>query len=248
MRLKVILALWSGLLTTGGIAQASPFYAPPPPEDDAPPWSGEAELGFTHLQGNTNSQTLIAKGRLVWLTGNLTHSLRGEVRHVTQDSETSAEQYLMAARERIDIEGPHYLFGFTRWEKDRFSGYDYQATAIGGYGRQLVSNERHILSLETGPGYRIDSVTDDRDRRLGVIYGALDYRWHFSDTASLGQELSLEATDPNLTTRSLSTLTARLNSHLALKLSYELEHNSRPPDAAMARTDHITSASLLYDW
>lgn len=248
MRLKVILGLWLGLLTTASGVQASPFYAPPAPQPDAPPWSGEAELGFTHLQGNTNSQTLIAKGRLVWLTGDLTHSLRGEVRHVTQDNRTSAERYLLAARERYDIEGPHYLFGFARWEKDRFGGYDYQATAIGGYGRQLADDERHTLSLETGPGYRIDRVTRGRDHRLAVLYGALDYRWRFSDTASLGQELSLEATDPNLTTRSLSTLSARLNAHLALKLSYELEHNSHPPDAAMARTDHITSVSLLYDW
>ena len=81
-----------------------------------------------------------------------------------------------------------------------------------------------------------------------MVYGALDYRWHFSDTAGLSQELSLEGTDRNLTTRSLSALTARLNAHLAHKLSYEIKHNTRPPDTATARTDRITNVSLLYDW
>ncbi len=63
------------LWTTG--AMAYPFYAPPPPKEDSPVFSGDAELGFTHLSGNTDSQTLIGKSRLTWLTGQLTHSLRG---------------------------------------------------------------------------------------------------------------------------------------------------------------------------
>ncbi|UYG08223.1 YdiY family protein [Halomonas sp. M4R1S46] len=248
MRLRRLPAIALGLLATAGNALASPFYAPPAPKADAPPWSGETELGFTHLAGNTDSQTLIAKGRLIWLTGPLTHSLRGEVRHVTQDDETSAEQYLVAMRERYDIEGPHYLFGFARWDKDRFSGYDYQITTIAGYGRQLLDSDDQSLSLEAGPGYRLDSVRDARNERLAVLYGAMDYRWTFSDTASVSQELSVEATDDNTTSRSLTSLTARLNDHLALKLSHEIEHNSRPPESATARTDLTTSASLLFDW
>ncbi len=248
MRLKVMLTCCLGLLMGAAEAQATPFYAPPAPKADSPPLSGEAELGFTHLQGNTDSQTLLAKGRLVWLDGAFTHSLRGEARHVTQDDATSAEQYLLAVRERYEIEGPHYLFGFARWEKDRFSGYDYQGTLIGGYGRQLVNNDRHLLSLEAGPGYRVDAVAEGHDRRLGVAYGAMDYRWQLSETARLSQELSLEGTERNLTIRSLSSLTARLNAHLALKLSYEFKHNTRPPDTATARSDRITSVSLLYDW
>ncbi|WP_136247367.1 DUF481 domain-containing protein [Halomonas borealis] len=249
MRSKVMFTCGLCLLITAGSASATSFfYAPPAPADASPPLSGEAELGFTQLKGNTNSETLIAKGRLVWLSGAFTHSLRGEARHVSEDEATSAEQYLLAARERYDIEGPHYLFGFARWEDDRFSGYDYQATLIGGYGRQVLDNEHHTLSLEAGPGYRIDSVPGDEDRRLGVAYTALDYRWRFSESASLSQELSLEGTERNLTARSLSSLTSRLNEHLALKISYEVDHNSRPPDDATARTDRITNVSLLYDW
>ncbi|MBB3230053.1 DUF481 domain-containing protein [Halomonas stenophila] len=247
MRLRRLSAtLW--LLAMAGNALASPFYAPPAPEPDAPPWSGESELGFTHLAGNTDSQTLIAKGRLVWLTGPLTHSLRGEVRHVTQDDETSAEQYLVAMRERYEIQGPHYLFGFARWDKDRFSGYDNQFTTIAGYGRQLLDSDAQSLSLEAGPGYRFDSVRDAEDEQLAVLYGAMDYRWKFSDSASFSQELSVEATDDNTTSRSLTSLTARLTDHLALKLSHEIEHNSRPPETATARTDLTTSASVLFDW
>ncbi|MFP4138207.1 MAG: YdiY family protein [Halomonas sp.] len=248
MRTALGLTLFILALCTGGQALASPFYAPPPPDEDADTFSGETELGYTRLAGNTDSRTLIAKGRLAWLNGDWTHTLRGKVRNAARDGETSAEQYLLSGRERYSLEGPHYLFGFARWEKDRFSGYDWQATTIGGYGRDLLEGKHQRLSVEAGPGYRHDRLGREEDSRLGVGYAALDWELEATETTTLGQELSVEATDDNTTSRSHSSLTAKLNSRLSLRLSHEMRHNSRPPEDAEARTDHTSSAALLYDW
>ncbi|WP_104205013.1 DUF481 domain-containing protein [Billgrantia saliphila] len=239
-----------GLSLLPSIASAAGiFYAPPPPEENSPTFSGEAELGYTQLTGNTDSQTLLGKSRLTWLTSRYwTHTLRGEVRHVTRDGDTSAEQYLISGRERYDFDGPHYLFGFARWEKDRFSGYDQQFTTIGGYGRHVIDRESHRLSLEAGPGYRHDRIEDEENNNLGVVYSALDYQWTLSDSSYVRQEMSVEATDANTTSRSVSSLTARLNSRLSLRLSHEIKHNSDPPETADANTDQTTNATLLYTW
>lgn len=228
--------------------QASPFYAPPPPAEDDAVFSGDMELGFTQLSGNTDSRTLLGKGRLTWLTGDWTHSLRGEVRNVSRGDTTSAEQYLAAWRERYDFDGDHYLFGFARWEKDRFSGYDRQVTAIAGYGRQLLDSDTHRLSVEAGPGYRFDDVEDEESEGLAVAYGAVAYDWQLSPTAAFSQELSLEATSDNSTARSYSALTARINSRMALRLSHEIRRNSQPPGTDTVRRDMTTSASLVYSW
>lgn len=252
MAIIVAIVRWTLVLACGPLwiatAYANPFYGPPPPPDDAPVFSGNAELGFTHLTGNTDSQTLIGKTRLTWLTGKFIYSLRGEVRNVTKDGETSAEQYLLSGRERYELNGPHYLFGFARWEKDRFAGYDQQLSAIGGYGRQILDGDTHTLSLEAGPGYRDDRLRDHDDYRLAVAYTALDYHWIFSDYADIRQEMSVEYTEQNTTSRSLTSLTARLNSKMSLRLSHEIKHNSAPPDDTRERTDTTTSASLLYHW
>jgi len=244
-RWTIVLACWPLLLST---AYANPFYAPPAPQEDAPIFSGDAELGFNQLSGNTDSRTLIGKTLLTWLKGNFTHSLRGEVRNVSKNGDTSAEQYLIAGRERYELEGPHYLFGFARWEKDRFAGYDQQLSAIGGYGRQIIDGERHYLSLEAGPGYRHDRLRDDENERLAVAYSAMDYRWEFSQHSDFKQEMSVEYTGENTTSRSLSALTTRLNSRLSLRLSHEIKHNSQPPEDASERTDTTTSAALLFRW
>ncbi|WP_043529365.1 DUF481 domain-containing protein [Litchfieldella xinjiangensis] len=242
----LVFALLASLISTHALA--SPFYSPPAPDQDAPAFSGDAELGYTHLSGNTDSQTLIAKGRFTWLKNAWTHTLRGEIRSVTQGDSASAEQYLVAGRERYDLDGPHYLFGFARWERDRFAGYDHQLTTIAGYGRQLLLGETHQLSVETGPGFRFDGMRIEKDERHAVAYAAMDYRWEVSEQASVSQEASVETTGDNVTVRSLSSITARLNSRLALRLSHEIRRNSQPPDSATAQTDQTTSASLLYSW
>lgn len=243
---KIVVLLSASLCAS--TAAANPFYAPPQPTDDAPIFSGDAELGFTHLSGNTDSQTLIGKTRLTWLTDDFIHSLRGEVRNVSKDGETSAEQYLVAGRERYDFNGPHYVFGFARWEKDRFAGYDQQLSVIGGYGRQLLEGSRHSLSLEAGPGYRNDRLREDANKQFAVAYTALAYRWGLSQYADFEQEMSVEYTRQNTTARSLTAVTAQLNSRMSLRLSHEIKHNSQPPDDASERTDNTTSASLLYHW
>lgn len=229
-------------------AMAYPFYAPPKAKPDAPTLSGDAELGYTRLSGNTNSQTLIAKTRLAWLDGDWLHTLRLEARTVSEDEETEDEHYLASWRERYDLSGPHYLFGFTRWERERDSGYDRQLTAIGGYGRQLLDNPTHELSLEAGPGYRDDRLEDQDSQQLAVAYGAMDYRFTLSDTGYFEQQVSVETTSENTTLRSLSSITSKLTSRLALRLSHEIKHNSQPPDSAETRTDTTTSASLQLSW
>lgn len=227
---------------------AAPFYAPPAPSDDAPVFTGQAELGYTRLTGNTDSETLLAKGRFTWLTGNWTHSLRGETFKVEENQDSSAERYLFAGRERYDLQGPHYLFGFLRWEKDRFSGYRYQTTTIIGYGRQVLAGPAHTLSLETGPGYRHDAMATGEDTTLFVGYGALDYQWEIAEGSRFQQELSVEGTHENITTRAFSAVTTQLNASLSLRVSHEIKHDSDPPNEADKHTDRITAVSLLYSW
>ena len=239
------------LLTTCLMASpsyAELFYAPPAPEENAPNFSGSAELGYTKLTGNTNTQTLLAKARLTWLTGRNTHTFRAETRSVQDNDDTTSERYLVGARERYELENNNYLFGFARWERDRFSGYDSQLTTIAGYGRQLLTGPTHTLSAEVGPGYRHDAYAAGGSDDLTLAYSALDYTYHFSDDISFDQELSAEATHISVTTRSLSTITSQLNSHLALRVSYDVRSNTHPPPDAEARTDTTTSVSLLYSW
>ncbi len=167
-----VLACWHN----SACAADSLFYAPPPPSDDSVPFSGAIELGYTALSGNTNTETLLGKGRITWYDQAWTHTTRAEIKNVSDSENTTAEQYLVSQRERYSLgDSPNYLFGLARYEKERFSGYDNQFTAITGYGRQIFDTDLQALSLEAGPGYRYDDYESGGNRHMLLGYLAADY-------------------------------------------------------------------------
>ncbi|WP_243409204.1 DUF481 domain-containing protein [Kushneria phyllosphaerae] len=230
-------------------AADSLFYAPPPPSDDSVPFSAAIELGYTALSGNTNTETLLGKGRITWYDQAWTHTTRAEVKNVRDSENTTAEQYLFSQRERYSLgDSPNYLFGLARYEKERFSGYDNQFTTIVGYGRQLFDTDLQALSLEAGPGYRFDDYENGGSRHMLLGYLAADYSLSLSDTASFIQQFSVEGADDNVTLRSYSAISVSINSSLALRVSHDIKSNSNPPREADAHTDRTTAASVVYNF
>lgn len=224
------------------------FYAPPPASENSEPFSGQAELGFTKLSGNSNSETLLGKTSLSWHLKPWTHTFRVEAKHVSSSGETTTDKYLVGQRERYDLSDDHYAFGLLRWEKERFSGYNHQVTSIVGEGITILDGPEHNLSLEAGPGYRFDDITAGDHENYLLGYGAMDYRWQLSDTSKFEQQFSAEATRENVISRSYTALTVAINASLALKLSHEIENNTNPPDESDAKTDTTTAASILYSF
>ncbi|MFC0266771.1 DUF481 domain-containing protein [Kushneria aurantia] len=225
------------------------FYAPPAGSDDAVPFSGAIELGYTALSGNTNTETLLGKGRITWFDDAWTHTTRAEIKNVSDSDRTTAEQYLVAQRERYSLsDSPNYLFGFARYEKERFSGYDNQFTTILGYGRQIFDTSLHDLSLEGGLGYRFDDFEESGSEHLELTYLASDYQIDFTDTASFIQQFSIEAARRNVIVRSYTALSVSINSSLSLRLSHDLRSNSNPPRKADVNTDRTTTGSVVYNF
>ncbi|WP_158701067.1 DUF481 domain-containing protein [Phytohalomonas tamaricis] len=210
-------------------------------------FDGNAELGYTKISGNSDSETLLAKTTMTWYHNVWSYSLHAAANSASSDNETSAEEYLLAGRTRYNLSRLNYLFGLARWDKDRFSGYDSQTTLAAGYGRQLLVGPPHSLSVEFGPGVRHDELSDGGNENHGLAYGGLDYAWQVSDTALFSQGLATEITGENIIGRSDTALKVAINDTLSLKLSYEVEFNDSPPADASSQTDTTTAVSVVYN-
>lgn len=244
-------ALIAALALTATSARADDdlFYAPPPAGEDTPAFSGAIELGYTALSGNANTETLLGKGRITWFDQAWTHTTRAEVKNVSDSERVTAEQYLLSQRERYSLgDTSHYLFGFARYEKERFSGYNNQFTTIAGYGRELFSTGLQRLALEAGSGYRFDDYEGGGSRHLMLGYLAADYGIELSDTARFLQQFSVEGTAENVILRSYTALSVAINARLSLRLSHDIKSNSNPPRKADAHTDRTTAASVVYNF
>lgn len=208
-------------------------------------WNGSLDAGYTGSAGNTSTTTLLASTRASRTDGRLTHHLEARAKNTEENHSRTAEAYRLAGKEDRALGARDYLFVTLGWDKDRYSGYEWQLAAAVGYGRKLIDRPGHRLALEAGPGYHHDELPGNDTDDTGVLYAAADYALDINAGTRFIQLLSAEAGPDNTTTRALSELAVKMNSRLALKASVEFRRNSAPP-AGSKNTDRTTSLALAW--
>ncbi len=222
--------------------------------EEKSPWSTTAELGFVITGGNSKTSTTNAKVDATHEVGggNWRHNIHAEAfAAATTDTATniktrSAERYQLSGKSDYKFNETDYAFISAVYDKDRFSGYDYQATLAGGYGKRVIKDGSMTLDLEVGPGVRSvkDSATQLTDTE-GLIRVGAKYAWKISDNATLTEDFSSDIASDLTVTKSVTALAANINSSLAMKVSLTVKNNSVAP-AGKKETDTEMSVTLVY--
>jgi putative salt-induced outer membrane protein len=219
---------------------------------------GEAELGFVSTSGNTETENINAKLKLLKETDNWRHE--GNIAALSSSSEdqdtgeasTTAEKYTADAKSERKLSERAYVYGLATYEDDRFSGFDYQATVGAGYGYEVIATENKTLALEIGPGYRYSAVENGEDEDEATLRLGEEFEWQFSDTAKFNQYLVVEGGDDNTITNVGVSLESALTGTLALKIGIDAEYTDEVPvdDDGIKRehTDTETYASIIYSF
>jgi len=229
-----------GLLASG-IATAA---------DEVKPLSMDGEFGFISTTGNT--ETTSFKGKLaahqeldMWSND---FSVEGLYKKDDIDgvSQTTAQKYFMSAQGNYKLDNPdHRLFGFASYADDKFSSYDYQSTLAVGWQQKLWDDPSSRFSYSIGPGYSFAKTNEGEFENGVIVRGALDYQWKVSDTATFKQILSSEVGSNNTKSKSETSLSAKINDSLSLKVSLLMDHNS---DVAEGKDnlDTQTAVTVVY--
>lgn len=215
-------------------------------EDTQNEWSGDVSVTYIVNNGNTNGETFGGKAKAIrdWQNWRVTTRLEG----VNQSDENgrTGEKYFGSAKLDRKLSEVSYVYTLLEHEDDRFSGYHYQTSLSAGYGRTVLNEDAHKLSLEAGPGYRRSEVEQgDKLEEEGFLRGALAYKWTISPTSHLTEDLSVEVGDESTITKSSTQLKTKINSTLALTLGYDIKHNSDVPEGTK-NTDTTTYVTVDY--
>lgn len=155
-----------------------------------------------------------------------------------------------------------YLVGALRYENDDFSPYDYQWVASVGYGYTAIKNDRTELSFEVGPGYkRYKPISFDtligtppelvtvRPGSEGEVVGRglITYKQRITDTTAFVDTLLLEAGSDNTFVQNDAGLSVDMSKKLALKLGYQVRHNSEVA-LGLKKTDQLFTTNLVYNF
>lgn len=214
---------------------------------NASTWSGEAELGLVVTTGNTETQSINAKTKVINERVKWRHTLIAEALNTADDIRTTSEKYFLSGKSDYKFSEFEYFFGIVTYEDDRFSGYDYQVSEVLGYGRRIIHEPGLTLDIEGGPGARQSETTDgDSDNELIVRLGG-SLEWKISENANFSENLSTEIGEDRTITKSITALKAQIVGSLAMKVSLTIKHTSEVP-AGNKKTDSETALTLVYSF
>lgn len=208
-------------------------------------WTGSGELGLVVARGNSETETLNARLQGVHETQRWRHTLGVAGLYAKDSGTTSAQRYVLNGKSDYKFSERSYMFTALRYEDDRFSGFDYQASLSMGAGKRFFDTETRFLSAEAGPGFR------RAERRSGEVEsdligrGQLEYRQRLTETTEFTNRLLVETGKDNTFGENEAGVAVRVNESLALRFGLALRHNSDVPEGSK-RTDTLTTVNLVY--
>jgi putative salt-induced outer membrane protein len=226
---------------------ATRVMAAEPAEDQADKkskWNGEAELGLVNTTGNTETESFVLKAKVINTRDKWKHTVQGEALRKADDEIVTAERYFLSGKSQYTFRDRSYLYGLVTYEDDRFNGFDYQLTGVLGYGRTVWERETVKLDLEVGAGGRHSVLDTGQSNDEAVFRAAGDFEWKISKNATFVQELSGDFGSDATITRSLTALTANINSFLSSRIAYQLRHTSKVPPG-IEKTDTELTFTLV---
>jgi len=214
-------------------------------------WTGTGEFGFVNTTGNTESVAMNAKLNFILTRERWRHRFSGTALVKSEDGIKDNERYTMEVQSDRKLSEKSWLFGAFRWDADKFGSYDPQASLSVGYGHQLMKSEKHELRGEIGAGYRkLEERVSGKSSSEAIARFLLDDSWQVFQSTLWTNRLLVEAGSSNTFTQFNTGLAVSMTDRFALKLGFEVRHNTDVPTTIedSENTDTVTSANLVYNF
>ncbi|MEM1080408.1 MAG: DUF481 domain-containing protein [Pseudomonadota bacterium] len=211
-------------------------------------WTGSGELGLVFARGNSDTETINAAIELIYARDRWSNQTNFSYLRSENEGELDASRFLFSNQTNYELSERSYLLGVARYDRDKFSSFEYQASIAAGYGYKLINSESQTLLGEIGPGVRSSELRDSGDTETELIVrGKLDYAWTISDTAKLTNLLLVESGSSNTFVENGLALEVAINSTLSLKTGLSVRHNT-DVEPGTEKTDYLTTANLVYSF
>ena len=210
-------------------------------------WTGKGELGGSFATGNSDNESanaaFLIKGKYdVW-----SHEFAFAGNYGNDGDETTAQRWEVRGQSNYDFTPKAYWFGAGRYEDDRFSAYDYQGTIATGLGYRFVDTDDTKFWVQGGPGYRVSKERETGDTVDGVIFrGDVGFEQKITANTKIIDRFLIEAGSDNTYLQNDLGLEVSINSTLALRVGYQVRHNTDVPPAT-EKTDTLTTIGLIYE-
>lgn len=211
-------------------------------------WKGSGEFGAVISNGNSDSEVINAGLRLEKITPTWEHKAQAKWLQAEDDGDKSADSFLADWRTRYNLDKRQFAFANARYFDDEFDSFDSIKTVGAGYGYRIFLSDMTQWEISGGVGYRQAKEADSGDDVSGIAFlGYSDFNYNVNEATRFYNEIRIEATDDNTFSEMLTGLSVDMTRALALKLGYEVRHNSDVEDGD-TNTDTLTSVNVSYQF
>ena len=220
-------------------------------------WTGKGEAGISLATGNTDTKTGNAAVEFSDTVGDWKHTFGFDGVYAAESGTTTAQRWSVHEQTDYNFTPRDFAFGAVRYEDDRFSGFQYQATLSTGVGRHLIATDHTKLTATVGVGYKNFETRDVFDD-TGVLLeehstenqaigrATVTYEHQFTATTTILDKLLVEAGSQNTFLQNDLALQVKMNTRLALAVGYSVRNNTDPP-TGFKRTDTLSTLNLVYE-
>jgi putative salt-induced outer membrane protein YdiY len=209
-------------------------------------YDASLSLGYVGTTGNTDTTAVNAEALLTLRAMPWTHNFKLQGLGAQKNEETTAERYYLEGKSDRALNDTQYVFGKGTYTDDRFSGFDYQATAAAGYGIFLLRDDTFSLEAFGGPGYRESKLKlDGAKEGEGIIALGENFSWKMGPTTELTQSFNSDIGEELTVSRFEVGLVSTIMSRVATKIAFQARNISEVP-VGNKNTDTQTSVSLVY--
>jgi putative salt-induced outer membrane protein len=228
-------------------------------DDLQPGWSGKGQAGYVMARGNSDTDTANVKIDLNLLRNAWKHALSLDGLFGRSAGITSTERWDARLQSDYQISQRLFSFGALSYQDDRFSGFQYQASASGGLGYKFIDSDSTKLAAQLGVGYRalrpellikdtagtvIERIPQQTQSEV-VGTAGIDFSHRFNPSTRVTDKLNAESGSSNTSIRNDLALEVKMNKKLSLAAGLSVLENTKPP-AGLKRTDTITTLNLVY--
>ena len=221
-------------------------------------WTGKGEAGVVLANGNTEARNANAKLELATTLEQWKHSVGVAAIYASTDDLTTGQRWELYGQSDYNFSERDFWFGAARYEDDRFSGFEYQATLSSGVGHRFIDQDRTKFTGTAGVGYKFFETRDAVDDATGallsegdtdsqaVFRGTLDFSHDITDTTQVLDQFLVESGSENTFVQNDIGVKVKMTEVLALAAAYSVRYNSHPP-AGFRKTDTLTTLNLVYE-
>jgi putative salt-induced outer membrane protein len=210
-------------------------------------WAGQGEAGGFTSSGNTNVTGVSLGVTLNKETRKAVHKLRGQFDWQRDSGVTTRERVLAGYEGNFNINPRLYALTTLSFERDRFSGINTRYAGSLGFGYRVSLGPQFRLAVEAGPALRQTNFTNGNQQGSIAARGGLNSRWVINQNLSFTEEASVYIDSFNTSFTSLTALTARLNTALSARASFQVNTEANPP-AGRKNADTTSRATIVYSF